>query len=107
MKRSRRRFLRWLAAGSAAVAAAPVAAAARAAAPASRRAKAPALPAPRGAAKPGAGPAVPPAMAEEIRKQKLNVEQALKAVRDYRLPPGSDPAFVFAPLKARKPEREP
>jgi hypothetical protein len=104
MKRSRRRFLRLLAAGSAAAAAAPLAAV-TSAAPAARGTKRAPAPAARGAGKPGAGRAVPPVMAEEIRKQKANVEQALKAVRDYRLPPGSEPAFVFAPLQARKPER--
>ena len=112
MRRSRRRFLRLLAAGSAAVAAAPVAAVTRAAASTTRRGKGAAGPETRtGAksetAKPGARPAFPPAAAEEIRKQKANVEQALTAVRNYRLPPGSDPAFVFSPLKARKAEREP
>ena len=102
MKRSRRRFLRLITAGSAAAAAAPAAALARAV----TAEKKPAKPAPD---TPGAKPAgprdgagVPPALAEEIRKQKAVVEQSLQAVRDYPLPPGSEPAFVFAPLRPRK-----
>jgi hypothetical protein len=94
VKRSRRRFLGLLAAGSAAAAAAtPAAALVRVAAP--RRTGAPP------AGQPG-GPGVSPALAEEIRKQKAMVEQALKAVRDYPLPPGSEPAFGFRPLGPRK-----
>jgi hypothetical protein len=95
MKSSRRSFLRLLAAGSAATAATPAAALARAATPKRKRAK------PAAGARPAAL-AVPPELAEEIRKQKALVEQALKAVRDYPLPPGSEPAFVFAPLRPRK-----
>ena len=102
VKRSRRSFLRWIAAGSAAAATTPAAALARAVTPKKR----PARPAP-GA--PGARPAVPrddsgvpPAVAEEIRRQKAAVEQSLRAVRDYPLPPGSAPAFVFTPLGSRK-----
>jgi hypothetical protein len=97
VKSSRRRFLRLLAAGSAATAATPAAALARAAKP--KGAKPPASPRP---APPPPVPAVPPAVAEEIRKQKALVEQAVRAVRDYPLPPGSEPAFVFAPLRPRK-----
>lgn len=41
----------------------------------------------------------PPAMAAEIEKQKKSVAEALKAIRDYPLPPGSDMAFVFRPLR--------
>jgi hypothetical protein len=106
MRRSRRRFLRLLAAGSAAAVAAPLSGAARAATPAKPHPKGATPKAAPGAPKRGAAPAPPAATAEEIRKQKANVEQALKAVRDYPLPPGSDPAFVFAPLAAGKTERE-
>lgn len=94
MKRSRRRFLRLLAAGSAAAAMAPAAALAGAA-PRSRK------PAP----KPPAGAVAAPGRAvtaAEILRQKKLVEATLKTIRDYPLPPGSEPAFVFAPLKARK-----
>jgi hypothetical protein len=102
MKRSRRRFLGLIAAGSVAAAATPAAALARAVRPKER----PAKPVP-GA--PGAKPAglrgdegASPAMAEEIRRQKVAVEQSLQALRDCPLPPGSEPAFVFAPLRPRK-----
>jgi hypothetical protein len=101
-KRSRRRFLGLIAAGSAAAATTPVATLAHAVTPK----KKPAKPAP-GA--PGAKPpgphedtGVPPAVAGEIRKQKALVEQSLKALRDYPLPSGSEPAFVFVPLRPRK-----
>ena len=99
MKRSRRRFLGLLAAGSAAAAATPAAALAGAVAPKARSAK-PVPPArPAG---PRDGAAVPPALAEEIRKQQAAVEEALRALRDYPLPPGSEPAFGFAPLAPRR-----
>ncbi len=93
-KRSRRRFLGLIAAGSAAAAAAPASALARVVTPKKKPARP--GPGPRG----GAG--VTPAVAEEIRRQKAMVEQALRVVRDYPLPPGSEPAFVFAPLRAWK-----
>jgi hypothetical protein len=96
---SRRSFLRLLAAGSAATAATPAATLARVAAPKRKDAK-PAARA-RSAGQPAA-PGASPALAEELRKQKALVEQTLKAVRDYPLPPGSEPAFVFAPLRSRK-----
>lgn len=87
-KLSRRRFLSLIAAGSAAAATAPVRAIA---APAPARRK-PAVPAPS------------PAMAKEIEKQKGYVADALKTLRNYELPPGSDMAFVFRPLRARRKE---
>ncbi len=95
MKSSRRSFLRLLAAGSAATAATPAAALARAA----RKPKP--APASRPAAPP-AGPALPPAVAGEIRRQQAMLEQTLQAVRRHPLPPGSEPAFVFAPLRSRR-----
>jgi len=93
VKPSRRRFLRLLAAGSAATAATPAAALTRAATAKRKDA--------RPAGRPAA-PGAPPALAEELRKQKALVEQSLKAVREHPLPPGSEPAFVFAPLRPRK-----
>jgi hypothetical protein len=99
MKRSRRGFIGLIAAGSAAAAAIPAAALAHAVA----SKKKPAKPAP--GAKPAdqrEGADVPPAVAEEIRKQKAALEQSLKVIRDYPLPTGSEPAFVFAPLRPRK-----
>jgi len=93
MTASRRRFLRLVAAGSAAVVAGPVAAAVRKA-PRARK-PAPAKPA-----------AAAPALAEELRKQKAGLEQSLKALRDYPLPAGGgEPGFTFVPLKARRKER--
>jgi hypothetical protein len=102
MKRSRRRFLGLLAAGSAAAAATPAAALARVVTPRKKAAG----PAPGAASAQPAGqstgPGVSSALAEEIRKQKATIEQALKAVRDYPLPPGSEPACFFAPFGPRK-----
>jgi hypothetical protein len=101
MKRSRRRFLGLIAAGSAA-AATPAAALALAVTPKRK----PAKPAPGASGAKPAGPhegaGVPPAVAEEIHRQKAAVEQSLQALRDCPLPPGSEPAFVFAPLRPRK-----
>jgi hypothetical protein len=102
MKRSRRRFLTLLAAGSAAAVTTPVADLASAAAPRKR-----ATPPKTASEGREADAGRPPAVADEIRKQKAVVEQSLKAVRDYPLPPGSEPAFVFAPLKPRKPTDAP
>jgi hypothetical protein len=106
-KRSRRRFIGLIAAGSAAAATTPVATLAHAVTPK----KKPAKPAPGAPGTKPAGPhdlaGVPPAVAEEIRKQKAAVEQSLKVIRDHPLPPGSEPAFVFAPIRSRKPTGAP
>jgi hypothetical protein len=99
VKRSRRRFLGLIAAGSAAAATIPAAALAHAVTLKQK----PAKPAP--GAKPAGprdGAGAPPAVAEEIRKQKAVVAQSLQALRDYPLPPGSEPAFLFAPLRPRR-----
>ena len=91
---SRRRFIKLLAAGASVALAAPVATlAAEKSAPRSR-------PAP--AAKPAARAALPAGRAvsaRELEKQKQYVEEALKAIRAFPLPPGSDPAFVFRPMR--------
>lgn len=92
MKRSRRRFLKLLAAGSAAAAVRPAVALA-APAPAPRPARAP---------EHAAGP--PPALRAEIERQQRDLEKTLKTLRDYPLEPGSDPAFVFTPLAAKHAE---
>jgi hypothetical protein len=76
-----------LAAGAAGVAAAPIGSVA---APASRK-KAP-----------GAGTARTPAIEKGIAEQQGSLAQQLKVLRDYPLPPGSNPAFVFAPLARRR-----
>jgi hypothetical protein len=85
-KLSRRRFLALIAAGSAAVATAPARAIA---APA--KARGVKLPA-----------AVSPKMAAEIEKQKKSTADTLKTIRAYPLPPGSDMAFAFRPLRPGK-----
>lgn len=99
MKRSRRKFLRLLAAGSAAAIASP---AASLAAVAKKKPVRAAKPAP-----PAAPPALPAAVAAEIAKQKVTVAGSLKAVRAYALPPGSDLAFTFRPVRSRRKARTP
>jgi hypothetical protein len=97
LDRSRRRFLELLAAGSAAALARPVAALAEPAKP----------PAPPAAAAAPAAPAAKPASRDraspaEIEKQKRDLAATLKAIRDFELPPGSDPSFVFVALRSRR-----
>lgn len=41
----------------------------------------------------------------EIEKQKKYVADALATVRAFPLPPGSDMAFAFAPLRSRRRRR--
>lgn len=94
MKKSRRKFLKLLAAGSAAVAARPAQVLA-----AEPRARRPARP-PAGTAAPTAVP--PVALRAEIARQQRELEKVLKTLRDYPLEPGSDPAFVFTPMRAEK-----
>jgi hypothetical protein len=92
---SRRRFLRLAAAGALALAAP-----ASAAAPAGTRKPAATRP---------AGPAARTgriASAREIQKQKGWLADSLKAIRAVELPPGSNPAFVFRPLKPRRRRKE-
>jgi hypothetical protein len=36
----------------------------------------------------------------EIERQKKDVAKTLKVIRDHPLAPGSDPAFVFMPMRA-------
>ena len=74
-----------LAAGTAAAASAP----ARALAAPRKKTSAPA---------PRRGPAIEKGLAE----QKAYLAQQLKVIRDYPLPPGSDPAFVFGPIAPRR-----
>ena len=96
MKSSRRRFLKLLAAGSAAVATPALASAAAASRRAARRAAHPAAP----AAAPAATP--PPALRAEIARQQRDLDKTLKTLRDHPLEPGSDPAFVFTPRRATR-----
>ncbi len=91
----RRRFVRLLAAGAAAAAAAPLTGA-RAAKP-----------------RPAAVPDRPTqthrpltaAMVKEIEVQKKSVADMLKVVRAYKLPAGSPPAPIFRAMRARRRER--
>jgi len=81
---TRRRFLA-LAAAAAAIAPLP----ARAATPRKKKSKpAAALP--------------PEKLQKGIAEQKSVLGLQLKTIRDYWLPPGSDPAFVFRPLRPRR-----
>jgi hypothetical protein len=101
MTATRRKFLRLLAAGSAATVIAPVAAIAGTR---RRTAPKPAL-TPHPAAPPRVEPTPPvrtAALAEEIKKQKGFVAETLKTVRGYSVTSGIEPAFVFRPMPARR-----
>ncbi len=78
---SRRRFLKLMAAGSAAVLAKPLEAAT--------------TPEKKPAAK---SPALPPEISAEIKSQKDYLARTLSVIRDFELPAGSEPACVFLPL---------
>jgi len=82
---SRRRFVALVAGGSVALLGAP---AERLAAAPPRRVR--------------PGPPPPAALRAEIEKQKKSVGDALATIRAYPLPPGSDMAFVFRPLRRRR-----
>jgi hypothetical protein len=47
-------------------------------------------------------PALSPRIAAEIEKQKKYVADALKTIRGFELPPGSDMAFEFRPMKPKR-----
>ena len=105
--RSRREFMRLLAAGSAVAMAAPVAAVAAESAKAAT--------AKRGAAeKPAVDrmrrarsgePVTHAALPEKIEEQKKSTADSLARIRAYDLPPGSPPSFVFRPLAAKRAAR--
>lgn len=84
----RRRFMKLVAAGAAAVLSQPVE---RSLAAASAKRPA-AAPEPK---------AVAPALRREIASQKKSVADTLKAIRAYKLPPGSRPAYAFRAQKRR------
>ena len=90
---NRRRFVRLLAAGAAAAAAAPL----TGAAPARPRAL-PDRPAPTHRP-------LTAVMRREIEVQKKSVADMLKVVRTYELPAGSPPAPIFRAMRARRKER--
>lgn len=77
---TRRRFITLLAAGSAAALTAPAA------------------PTPPATKRPAPGPKV----LAEIEKQKKFSADALKVIRAYPLPPGSEMAFAFRPLRPKR-----
>ena len=45
---------------------------------------------------------LPPAMQRELRNQERSLADMLKVVRDYELPPGSDPAVTFRAMRTRR-----
>jgi hypothetical protein len=90
--KSRRSFLKLMATGSAAVLTGAATATTTAAAPAKRPART------TRTAPVAEAPAV--ASASEIRKQKEQTAAILKAIRAFKLPPGTEPAFVFTPMRA-------
>lgn len=104
MRSSRRKFLTLVAAASAAVATRPAASLAANAKPAAK-----AKPAPAKNPAAATAPALPadPKLREGIAQQQRDLAKALKALRDYSLEPGSDPAFVFAPVRAARPRSKP
>ncbi len=91
--KSRRRFLKVVAMGSAA--ALVSAALPRSGDGASRPAK-------RAAHPRHAAPAASAAIEAEIAKQKHSTADMLKTIRDYSLPAGSELAFAFVPVRASK-----
>lgn len=102
MKRSRRRFLTLVAAASAAIATRPAASLAAN----TRAPKSPPQKKPGATAAPAALPA-DPTLRAGIAQQQRDLAKALKTLRDYPLEPGSDPAFVFTPVRAARPRRTP
>lgn len=117
-RKSRREFMRLLAAGTAAALAAPAATLAAAAKsstkPPAKAAPAKSAPASakgtaadsarlaRARTEAAGGHAADPA---EIEKQKKYTADTLKTLREFSLPPGSPMAFSFRPLKARRARR--
>ncbi|HTM57808.1 MAG TPA: hypothetical protein VL123_05275 [Candidatus Udaeobacter sp.] len=93
--RSRREFLRLVAAGSAAAITGSAPRVARAAARAASGR----------AAKSAAAPARPAAVRAEIDRQKKLTADALRTIRKHELPAGSPLAFTFRPLRPAKRER--
>jgi hypothetical protein len=100
---SRREFLRLIATGAAAAVAAPagaLAAETRKKPAAKKRAAKP--PVKTEGPKPHVSPSGHVAEAAEIEKQKVWLAEALKVLREYPLPPGSEMGFSFRPLASRR-----
>jgi len=102
--RSRRAFLRLMAAGGAAMLAAPASAAVKA--PAKKPAAADSSRQRRARTGEGGATGNHPMIPAELEKQKKSTADSLKTLRNYALPPGSAPAYVFRPL-AQKSRRRP
>jgi len=56
----------------------------------------------RKAAPPRAAKPFPASMERELRNQEKSIADALKVIRAYELPPGSEPATVFRAMRARR-----
>ena len=54
------------------------------------------------AAAPKPSKPVSQAMQRELKTQEKNLADVLKVIRDYDLPPGSEPATVFRAMRARR-----
>lgn len=91
--RSRREFMRLMAAGASAMLAAPAAAAVKTAVK-----KAPAANAGRMRRARTETAGGHPMLPAELEKQKKSTADSLKTLRNYSLPPGAMPAYVFRPL---------
>ena len=61
-----------------------------------------AAPAPAKSKRTASGPPVTAAMRKEIDNQKGYVSRQLKVIRDFALPTGSEPAFVFRAMSPRR-----
>ncbi|HEY7728420.1 MAG TPA: twin-arginine translocation signal domain-containing protein [Candidatus Eisenbacteria bacterium] len=86
----RRKFVKLLAAGGAAVLAGAAPRARAKTPPPQRRAAAQAHRLPSAA------------LEKEIRAQKKSLDETLRLIRGYELPPGSPPAVVFRAMRARR-----
>jgi len=47
----------------------------------------------------------PTALKRELESQRKSIADMLTVIRDYELPPGSDLAVTFRPLRARRKDR--
>jgi len=103
--RSRRAFLRLMAAGGAAMLAAPAGAAVKTPVKKAAAADTTRMRRTRGG-EPVPTNGVHPMLPAELEKQKKSTADSLKTLRNYALPPGSAPAYVFRPL-AQKSRRRP
>ena len=94
-KKTRRDFMRLVAAGAGAMLAAPAAAAVK---PATKKAPADTTRMRRTRTETAGGHPMLPA---ELEKQKKYTAESLKTLRNYSLPPGAMPAYVFRPLVSK------